>query len=61
MYGFDLMLAWRSAEQRDVDVVFLEANFQPDCERACEFYETFADSVFRTLFLGGGDTNVRRI
>lgn len=49
------------SDQKEVEVVFLEANFTPDCERAAQFYPDFFDSVLQTLFLGGGSDKTRRL
>lgn len=56
MYGVDIMLQWRGNEAASsadsLQATLLECNFMPDCERACQYYEDFADTVFNTMFLG---------
>jgi tubulin--tyrosine ligase-like protein 12 len=47
------MLSWSvdSDGCRDMQPKLLEVNWSPDCQRACEYYPDFYDSVFGLLFL----------
>ncbi|CAF4822353.1 unnamed protein product [Rotaria sp. Silwood1] len=52
MYAIDLML------DESGQPYLLEMNFMPDIERACSYYPTFMDDIFRTLFLDESNSNV---
>ncbi|XP_054997775.1 tubulin--tyrosine ligase-like protein 12 isoform X2 [Sorex araneus] len=53
VYAIDLMLKWdrRPDGTRTMQPQILEVNFNPDCERACQFHPTFFNDVFSTLYL----------
>lgn len=46
VYGIDIMVDADTMEPK-----LLEMTFSPDCKRACEYYPTFYNEVFETLFL----------
>lgn len=46
VYGIDVMIDAETMEPK-----LLEMTFSPDCKRACEYYTTFYNEVFETLFL----------
>ncbi|CAF3022304.1 unnamed protein product [Rotaria socialis] len=52
VYAVDLML------DQTGQPYLLEMNFMPDIERACSYYPTFMDDIFRTLFLDESNSNV---
>jgi tubulin--tyrosine ligase-like protein 12 len=52
IYAVDLML------DENGQPYLLEMNFMPDIERACLYYPTFIDDIFRTLFLDESNCNV---
>ncbi|CAH0550755.1 unnamed protein product [Brassicogethes aeneus] len=49
LYAADIMLEW--TETNEIQPKLLEVNFAPDCKRACEYYPSFYDDIFRLLFL----------
>lgn len=52
MYAIDLMLEWkRDNDKSSMHPVFLEINWAPDCNRACQYYPHFFNDVFSVLFL----------
>ena len=56
VYGIDIMIDSETMEPK-----LLEITFSPDCKRACEYYPTFYDDVFHTLFLETMSNNMERI
>lgn len=57
MYAADIMLSWDNGEMQPK---LLEINWAPDCKRACDYYPSFFDDVFRFLFLGEDQSNLFR-
>ncbi|XP_065347184.1 tubulin--tyrosine ligase-like protein 12 [Cloeon dipterum] len=51
VYAADLMLSW-SDEKEKIQPKLLEINWMPDCQRACQYYPSFYNDIFSTLFLG---------
>ena len=56
VYGIDIMIDAETMEPK-----LLEITFSPGCKRACEYYPTFYDDVFHTLFLETMSDNMERI
>ena len=50
MYACDLMLDWSEEKEKRIIPKILEINFNPDCNRACDYYPEFFNDVFSTLF-----------
>ena len=46
VYGIDIMIDAETMEPK-----LLEITFSPDCKRACEYYPSFYDDVFHSLYL----------
>lgn len=62
LYAADIMLEWTDSEQTKIQPKLLEVNWGPDCKRACEYYPSFYNDVFRLLFLDEeNDTVFRKI
>ena len=55
-YGIDVMV-----DADNMEPQLLEITFSPDCKRACEYYPTFYDDVFQTLFKEESSENMERI
>lgn len=51
LYAADIMLEWTDGEKTKIQPKLLEVNWGPDCKRACEYYPSFYNDVFRLLFL----------
>lgn len=50
-FGFDIMIKWSEGENRTMEPQLLEANFNSDCKRACEYYPEFFNDIFSVMFL----------
>lgn len=59
LYGIDVMPRWvpssssgqeEDEEEEVMQPTLLEVNWMPDCKRACEYYPSFFNEVFATLF-----------
>lgn len=48
LYAADIMLEW--SEDGQIQPKILEINWTPDCKRACEYYPTFYDDIFKLFF-----------
>lgn len=64
LYGVDVMLTWvTDAEtgQESIRPVILEANFQPDCTRACKYFPSFYSDLMNVLVLDKQDEVVHGV
>lgn len=60
LYGIDVMPRWMPSSQGQVmQPTLLEVNWMPDCKRACEYYPTFFNEVFATLFTNQVSENMQ--
>lgn len=57
VYAADVMLAW---ENDKMQIKVLEMNWTPDCQRACQYYESFYNDIFKCLFLNEYNDEVFR-
>ncbi|RLN48822.1 hypothetical protein BBJ29_003845 [Phytophthora kernoviae] len=61
LYGVDVMLSWEANEETGEErlrPVILEANFQPDCTRACKYFPQFYNDLMNVLALNRPDEAV---
>lgn len=56
VYAADIMLEW--SKDREIQPKILEINWTPDCKRACEYYPSFYDDIFKLFFLDEENTDV---
>lgn len=56
VYAADIMLEW--TENGEIMPKILEINWTPDCKRACEYYPTFYDDIFKLLFFDEDNNDI---
>lgn len=60
LYAADIMLEWTDDGKTKIQPKLLEMNWGPDCKRACEYYPSFYNDVFKLLFLDQPNEEVFR-
>lgn len=56
VYAADIMVEW--SQHGKIQPKILEINWTPDCKRACEYYPTFYDDIFKLFFFDEENDNV---